>query len=253
MTLTGSDWHAGDTVHVAVNDDGSDAWEHSADVTVAADGTVTDTFDLPDGLAGEFTATATDPADRSATATFTAVSAPAGTPTLDSDEETYAPGDTVTLTGSDWHAGDTVRVAVNDNGSDAWDHSADVTVAADGTLTDTFDLPDGLEAEFTATATDPTDRSATATFSAGFGTATEPYLVRFAAGTSTDTQGQILAAAGAVDTNYIAPLRIHGVLLPGGAGLQTSLDRLRSNSAVTRRRAGPHPRGGRHAERLGLR
>ena len=133
VTLTGSDWQAGDTVHVAVNDDGSDAWDHSADVTVAADGTITDTFDLPDGLAAEFTATATDPTDRSATATFTAVSAPAGTPTLDSDEETYAPGDTVTLTGSDWQAGDTVHVAVNDDGSDAWDHSADVTVAADGT------------------------------------------------------------------------------------------------------------------------
>ena len=140
----------------------------------------------------------------------------------------------MTLSGSDWQAGDTVHVAVNDDGSDAWDHSADVTVAADGTITDTFDLPDGLAAEFTATATDPTDRSATATFSAGFGSATEPYLVRFAAGTSTDAQAQILAAAGAVSTNYIAPLRIHGVLLPGGAGLQTSLDKLRSYASVTR-------------------
>ena len=88
---------------------------------------------------------------------------------------------------------------------------------ADGTITDTFDLPDDLAAEFTATATDPADRSATATFetvSDGLGPATEPHLVRFAAGNSTETQAQILAAVGAEDTSYIAPLRIHGVLLP---------------------------------------
>ena len=140
----------------------------------------------------------------------------------------------MTLTGADWQAGDTVHVAVDDDKSNAWEYSEDVTVAADGTITDTFDLPAGLAAEFSATATDPADRSATATFSAGFGSATEPYLVRFASGTTTETQAQILAAAGAVDTNYIAPLRIHGVLLPGGAGLQTSLDKLRSYPSVTR-------------------
>ena len=70
--------------------------------------------------------------------------------------------------------------------------------------------------------------------SEGLGEATEPYLVRFASGTSTATQAQILAAAGAEDLSYIAPLRIHGVLLPGGAGLQTSIDMLRSNPGVTR-------------------
>ena len=35
-----------------------------------------------------------------------------------------------------------------------------------------------------------------------------------------------------MDNDYIAPLRIHGVLLPGGVGLQASIDKLRSYSAV---------------------
>ncbi len=148
VVLSGSGWAADETVHVVVDDDQSDAWSHEADVVAAADGTVSDSFDLP-ALAGTFAITASATSG-SASANFTATAptppppAPAGTPTLDSDEETYAPGDTVTLTGSDWQAGDTVHVAVNDDGSDAWDHSADVTVAADGTVTDTFDLPDGL-------------------------------------------------------------------------------------------------------------
>ena len=180
VVLSGSGWAADETVHVVVDDDQSDAWSHEADVVAAADGTVSDSFDLPE-LAGTFAVTATATSG-SASASFTVTAptppppAPTGTPTLDSDEETYAPGDTVTLTGSDWQAGDTVHVAVNDDGSDAWDHSADVTVAADGTLTDTFDLPDGLAAEFTATATDPADRSATATFTAVSAPAGTPTL-----------------------------------------------------------------------------
>jgi hypothetical protein len=140
----------------------------------------------------------------------------------------------VTLTGADWTAGDTVHITVDDDKGDAWDHSADVTAADDGSFTDTFDLPGGLAATFTATATDPADRSAETTFSAGYGSATVPYLVRFTSGTSTATQAQILAAAGAVSQSYIAPLRIHAVLLPGGDSLQASLGKLTSYSAVTK-------------------
>ncbi len=241
VALSGAGWQAGEAVQILVDDDQDDPWSHEAELTAAADGTVSDSFDLPD-VAGEFSVTATAPSGTASSA-FTATAptpsppAPTGTPTLDSDEEEYAPGATVALTGSDWHPGDTVHLAVDDDADDAWDHSSDVTVAADGTITDTFDLPDGLTAEFTATATDPADRSATATFetvSAEFGAATEPFLVRFASGTSTETQAQILAAAGAEDLSYIAPLRIHGVLLPGGAAVQASIDALRSNPSVTR-------------------
>ena len=241
VALSGGGWLAGEAVQVLVDDDQSNSWSHEAALTAGADGSVSDSFDLPD-VAGEFSVTATA-VSGTASASFTATaptppSPPtAGTPTLDSDEEEYAPGATVTLGGADWQPGDTVHLSVDDDADDAWDHAADVNVAADGTITDTFDLPDGLVAGFTATATDPANRTATATFetvSAGFGAATEPHLVRFASGTSTETQAQILTAAGAEDTSYIAPLRIHGVLLPGGVDLQPSIDRLRSYPSVTR-------------------
>ena len=159
VALSGSGWQAGEAVQVLVDDDQSDPWSYEAELTAAADGTVSDSFDLPD-VAGAFSVTATAPSGTAGT-TFTVTApappppAPTGTPALDSDEEEYAPGATVTLTGTGWHAGDTVHLAVDDDATDAWDHSADVTVAADGTITDTFDLPDGLAAEFSATATDP--------------------------------------------------------------------------------------------------
>ena len=241
VALSGAGWQAGEAVQVLVDDDQNDPWSHGAELTAAADGMVSDSFDLPD-VAGEFSVTAAAPSG-TASSTFTVTApvpsppAPTGTPSLDSDEEEYAPGATVELSGTDWQAGDTVHLAVDDDADDAWDHSADVTVGTDGTITDTFDLPDDVVAEFTATATDPADRSATAAFETvadGFGPATEPHLVRFASGTSTETQSQILAAVGAEDTSYIAPLRIHGVLLPGGADLQPSIDALRSNPSVTR-------------------
>ncbi len=241
VALSGAGWQAGEAVQILVDDDQDDPWSRAAELTAAADGTVADSFDLPD-VAGEFSITATS-SSGTASSTFAVTAptppppAPTGTPTLDSDAEAYEPSATVTLSGAEWQPGDSVRVVVDDDAGDAWDHSADASVAADGTIAETFDLPDDLVAGFTAVVTDPAERSATATFetaSDGLGAATEPHLVRFAPGTSTETQSQILAAAGAEDMSYIAPLRIHGVLLPGGAGLQTSIDALRSNPSVTR-------------------
>ena len=239
VSLSGAGWQAGERVHIAVDDDSDDAWSHEAEVTAAADGSVSDEFELSEDVSGAFSATATATSGTAgASFTVTAPPIPSAPPTLDSDEEEYEAGATVTLTGSNWTAGDTVHLAVDDDGDDAWEHPTEVTVADDGSITDSFDLPDDLDAEFTATATDPSDRSATATFTTSAwqptGSATEPYLVRFASGTSSETQAQVLAGAGAVSESYIAPLRIHAVLLPGGTALQTSVDRLRSNSAVTR-------------------
>ena len=233
VTLSGTNWTPGSTVHIVVDDDKSDAWDHIADVTAGANGSLSDTFELPTGLAATFTASATDSSDKNATATFTSVSAPPGSPTLDSDKETYAPGAQVTLSGTNWTPGSAVHIVVDDDKSDSWTHTADVAAGVDGKISDSFSLP-SLSATFTATATGTLGQSATTTFSAGFGSATEHYLVRFASGTSTATQAQILASAGAEDNNYIAPLRIHGVLLPGGAGLQPSIDKLRSYQSVTR-------------------
>ncbi len=256
--LSGANWTAGSTVHVVVDDDKSDAWSRTADVTAAADGSISDTFDLPTGLAASFTATATDSAAGTATATFTSVSAPAGSPTLDSDSETYTPGATVHLSGANWTAGSTVHVVVDDDKSDAWTHTADLVAGVDGKISDSFSLPASLTASFTATATGALGQGATATFSAAFASATAPYLVRFASGTSNETQAEILASAGAVDVSYIRPLRIHAVLLPGGSSLQAATDKLHSYSAVVSlepdrtRDAGGTPNDSRYGDQWSL-
>ena len=100
--------------------------------------------------------------------------------------------------------------------------------------------------ESTDTETAPTDPSETDTTqpdttdttptesAPAWSEATEPYLVKFAAGTSLEAQGGILAAAGAEDLSHVRALRVHGVLLPGGDSLAASIAFLESNPAVTR-------------------
>src|SRR5206468_5253487 len=138
----------------------------------------------------------------------------------------------VQVSGANWLPGSAVHLVVDDDKGGAWTHDANLVAGVDGAIGDSFALPAGLVADFTATATGSLGESATVTFTSVFASATVPYLVRFASGTSTATQSQILLAAGAQDVAFIAPLRIHAVLLPGGDGLQASLDTLRSNSAV---------------------
>jgi len=59
-------------------------------------------------------------------------------PSIASDQEDYAPGSLVTLTGSNWAAGEKVHVYVNDNGGQTWERNADVTANATGQITDQF-------------------------------------------------------------------------------------------------------------------
>ena len=240
-----------------------DAWSHEAEVTAAADGTRLGRVRASRGRVRCVLRRLRPqrPVPRSASFTVTAPpipSAPTGHRS-DSDEEEYEAGATVTLTGSNWTAGDTVHLAVDDDGDDAWEHATDVTVADDGIdHRHASTSPTTSHAEFTATATDPSDRSATATFTTSAsqptGSATEPYLVRFASGTSyRDAGAGPRRRRGPSATSYIAPLRIHAVLLPGGTALQTSARQAPLELGGHPGRARPHPRGRRHAERLELR
>ena len=88
-----------------------------------------------------------------------------GQPSLTSDNATYAPGDTVTLSGSGFAADDAVHLEVDDDAADAWTHEADVTADADGSFSATLTLPE-LEAGFSATAAGGAGASATASFAA---------------------------------------------------------------------------------------
>src|SRR5918911_999901 len=85
-------------------------------------------------------------------------------PTITSDKAAYSPGELVTLSGSGWQAGESVHILVNDDAGQTWSHTADVTAAADGTISDQFNLPDWFVARYSVTATGAQSGTATTTF-----------------------------------------------------------------------------------------
>jgi len=88
-------------------------------------------------------------------------------PTITSDLPDYGPGDTVHLFGAGWQAGESVHIFVNDNVGSSWSRNADVVAADDGTLTDTFQLPNWFVASYSVTATGAMSGTATTTFTDG--------------------------------------------------------------------------------------
>ena len=76
-----------------------------------------------------------------------------GRPTITSDKTDYAPGATVTLTGSGWQRRESVHIAVNDNSGGTWSYSTDVTASSAGGFTTQFQLPASFVASYLVTAT----------------------------------------------------------------------------------------------------
>jgi len=85
-------------------------------------------------------------------------------PTLTSDQADYAPGATVTLHGDNWQPAESVRIIVNDTIGQTWQRDVTVTAASDGTITDSFALPNYFVATYDATASGPVSGTVTTTF-----------------------------------------------------------------------------------------
>lgn len=86
-------------------------------------------------------------------------------PTIASDLPDYPPGALVTLTGANWQGDMLVHVVVNDDVWQTWYRAVDVPVAADGTIVDSFNLPDWFVATYSVVARGlTTDRVVTAIF-----------------------------------------------------------------------------------------
>ncbi len=81
-----------------------------------------------------------------------------------SDKADYSAGSTVTLTGAGWAAGEAVRIVTNDTIGQTWQRDVTVNAAADGTLSDVFQLPSYFVSDYDVTATGPTSGSATTAF-----------------------------------------------------------------------------------------
>jgi hypothetical protein len=85
-------------------------------------------------------------------------------PTIASNQPDYAPGATVTLTGTNWSSGEAVHIVVNDTLGQTWQHDVVVNALSDGTVTDGFTLPNYFVANYDVTATGPISGTATTTF-----------------------------------------------------------------------------------------
>src|SRR5215218_3567095 len=74
-------------------------------------------------------------------------------PTVSSDKADYAPGELVTLHGSNWTAGESVHINVNDTLGQTWVRNVDVTADSNGEITDSFNLPNYFISDYDVTAT----------------------------------------------------------------------------------------------------
>jgi hypothetical protein len=96
--------------------------------------------------------------------TTTTVPPPVFSPSISSDQEDYAPGATVTLTGTGWGAGETVGIFVNDDIGQSWSYTTNVTADANGGFTVQFSLSIFFIANYSVTATGASGAVARTTF-----------------------------------------------------------------------------------------
>ena len=71
VTLTGSGWQPGESVHIFVNDDWGSSWSRNVDVTADASGAIVDQFELPLWFVALYTVVASGDVSGSATTSFT--------------------------------------------------------------------------------------------------------------------------------------------------------------------------------------
>jgi hypothetical protein len=88
-------------------------------------------------------------------------------PTIQSDKEDYAPGATVTLTGSNWQPGESVNIVVNDDVGQSWSRNVNVTADDNGNISDSFQLPNTFVATYSVKATGASGAVATSSFTDG--------------------------------------------------------------------------------------
>jgi hypothetical protein len=98
----------------------------------------------------------------------------AAAPSLATDKPTYAPGDTINVSGSGWSAGEAVHLHVTSQDASGWTYDKELVASVDGTVTDSFALPTGFASTFGAVATGALGETASASFSDAFAATTAP-------------------------------------------------------------------------------
>jgi PKD repeat protein len=136
----------------------------TTDSSSASSETATDTTPTTDA-----TTTTSDTTTDSTTTTTTesTTTTPVYSPTISSDKPDYSPGETVTLTGGSWQAGEAVHIFVNDDQGQTWSYSTDVTANDTGGFVMSFALPSTFVALYSVTATGAISGAAKTTFTDG--------------------------------------------------------------------------------------
>src|SRR5439155_26585648 len=107
-----------------------------------------------------------------------------------SDKNDYAPGGTVTLTGTNWAPGESVHIEVDDSDAQLWSHSAYVTADATGALTHEFQLPNSFIANYSVTASGASGSTAQTAFTDAGSLAVAPLQGPSGTSVSVSTGGQ---------------------------------------------------------------
>ena len=87
--------------------------------------------------------------------------------TIRSNKAEYAPGARVTLNGSNWQPGESVRIDVNDDRGKLWSRRVDVRADASGRIEDQFQLPERFVATYEVFAMGAQSGVATTSFTEG--------------------------------------------------------------------------------------
>jgi hypothetical protein len=85
-------------------------------------------------------------------------------PWIATDEPDYQAGDSVTLTGGNWLAGEAVTIVVNDTLDQSWSQTDHVTADESGGFVDQVVLPDYFVSDYSVTATGESSGTATTDF-----------------------------------------------------------------------------------------
>jgi hypothetical protein len=155
--ITGTSTSSNDTSSTS-----SDTTGTPTDATTS-DSTSTDATTSSDAA----TTTSETTTSETTTADSTTTSTSPLTPSISSDLVDYAPGSTVTLSGSGWGAGESVHLSVNDTIGQTWQYSADVVADLSGAFSASFQLPNTFISNYDVTATGAAGDRATTTFTDG--------------------------------------------------------------------------------------
>jgi hypothetical protein len=171
VSISGSGFQAGETVSITGSNDSGTGWQASASAVADDSGGLLAQIDLPaDAADGTYTLSAAGGLGSGASASFS-VSSLAGGPgsggggsgpqIITSDKGDYSPGSHVTLAGSNWAAGETVQIHVEDNQGKSWNLDDSAVAGPDGSFTYEFNLPNWFVATYLVSATAPSGTATT--------------------------------------------------------------------------------------------